>query len=578
MIIYYHPKGWCYSYIHFIDNRYIDTKAFIFSMKERLLIFFNLLAIGLFAQEAHFFTPEKPKLVVGIVVQQMRYDYLQRYWEKLGDEGFKRLINEGALCKNANYNYALTQSTAGHATVVTGANPSVHGIISNTWYNRLKNEKVGAVNDDEYKTVGGNYDAGNYSPKNLMTSTFSDELRLSSYFRSKVISISLDAPSSVLMSGHISNAAYWYDDHTGNWITSSYYMDSLPNWITEFNQKAFPDVYMDREWNTTYPIASYMESLHDGSTYEMGIYKQKTFPYMLKFLRKKSKQSGDYSLLKYTPYGNMYTKDMAISALVNEELGKDDATDVLMISFAATEYIGNVFGPTSIEMEDAIIKLDKDIAHLLKFLDEEIGKKNLMVFLTSDNGMAYNPQYLIDLNMPAGNFLPNKTIYLLGSYLRAIYGSGEWVETYMDKQIYLNRTLIEDSKIPLEEIQTKSTQFLLQFNTIANAISSNTLETTYFSSGIFNKVQNSFNQERSGDIIINLRPGWVEKSSDKVSEHNSPYTYDTHVPLIFYGWRITHQSIEDFVDITDIAPTISMLLDIPFPNGFTGEPIMTLVR
>ncbi|MBN1186894.1 MAG: alkaline phosphatase family protein [Bacteroidales bacterium] len=543
-----------------------------------LFVYWWITVMSICAQETHFFTPEKPKLIVGVVVQQMRYDYIQRYWEKLGEDGFKRLINEGALCKNANYNYAFTQSASGHATIVTGTNPAVHGIISDTWYSRLKKTNMGAVSDNDYKTIGGNYNAGNVSPKNLMTSTFTDELRLASYFSSKIISISLDGPSAVLLSGHISNAAYWYDDHTGNWISSSYYMDSLPAWVNAFNQRTFADVYLEREWNTTYPISKYLESLYDGNEYEIGIKNQKVFPYDLESLAKKGRKQGEYSILKYTPFGNMYTKDMAISAIMNEELGKDEATDVLMVSFAATEYIGNVFGPTSIEMEDAIIRLDQDIAHLLKFLDEQIGKKNLLVFLTSDNGMAYNPQYLIDLNMPAGSFLPNKTIYLLQSYLRALYGTGEWVETYMNKQIYLNRTLIEDSKIPLEEIQMKSAQFLLQFNTIANAVTSQTLETTNFSSGVFQKMQNSFNQERSGDILINLRPGWVEKSPDKVSEHNSPYTYDTHVPLIFYGWKITHKSIEDFVDVADIAPTVSMLLDIPFPNGFTGKPIMMLTK
>ncbi|MDP4209520.1 MAG: alkaline phosphatase family protein [Bacteroidota bacterium] len=519
---------------------------------------------------------DKPKLIVGIVVEQMRHDYIYKFWDKLSEGGFKRLLNEGTYCKNANFNYQFTQTAVGHATIATGTSPSYHGIVAEEWYTSLNDKVVNCVADENYKTVGGSYTAGRVSPKQLLTSTIGDEIRLANYNKSKVLSISLQSESAILSGGITANAAYWYDEENGKWVTSSYYMPELPGWIKDFNDKKLADVYLTRSWETKYPIQSYAGyCLPDDNKFETGIEGRKTFPYNLAEMNKNESKK-KYNLLKSTPFGNTFTKDFAIASIVNEQLGKDDNTDLLMISFSSTESIGKNFGPESVEVMDAFLQLDKDIEHLLSFLDQEIGKQNLLVFLTSDHGVAQSPEYLADKGIPVGFFNQNGAISLLTSYLNAVYGKGNWIRNYYAQQLFLNRNLIEDSKLNLADFQQKAAQFLLQFSGVANTVTSTTLLNSYFPDGIFSKMQKNYNQKRSGDILINLLPGWVEKNGGTTG-HNSPYSYDTHVPLIWYGWRVKRATILDPVDMTDIAPTISYYLNIANPNASVGKPIIGLL-
>jgi len=334
-------------------------------------------------------------------------------------------------------------------------------------------------------------------------------------------------------------------------------------------------LYLSREWNTLLPIAQYSESISDTNEYEVGFGKNKnTFPYDLESYQKK-KSSNNFKLLKSTPYGNTFTKDFAVATILNEDLGKDENTDFLVVSFSSTDYIGDKFGPLSVEVEDAFLRLDKEIAHLITFIDEQIGKENVLVFLTSDHGGAHIPKYLKDINIPAGYFKYHYSIALLKSYLNAIYGEGDWVMSYVDQQIYLNRNLIEDSNLSLEEFQTKVANFMLQYSGVANAITSSTLQTNNFTGGFFEKMQNSFNQKRSGDVIINLEPGWIQDKLD-ATDQNSGYNYDTHVPLIWYGWKIKRSSVLRRISIANIAPTISNFLNISNPNGCNSDPIKEL--
>jgi hypothetical protein len=528
-----------------------------------------------FAQKSSRIPPEKPKLVIGIIVEQMRYDYLFKYMDKFGEGGFKRLLNEGATCKNANYNYLFTQTSVGHATIATGTNPSSHGIVAEEWYVPIKDNVVNCIEDENVSTVGGSYDAGKFSPRQLLTTTFGDEMRLASFMKSKVIGISMQAKAAMLATGQLCNAAYWLDDTKGIWVSSSFYKQAFPPWVTEFNDKKFADIYMAQTWETKFPMVDYLDRcLPDDET---GIEGRKVFPYILSQIPITNKDSKKYSLLRYTPLGNSYTKDFAVSTIVNEELGKDDNTDLLMVTFSATEYIGKNFGPQSMELMDAFIRLDADLEHFFDFLDQELGKQNILVFLTSDHGVAHNPEFLADNGISVGYFSQTAAISLLKSYLNAIYGKGEWVKYYYAQQLYLNRDLIEDSKIKLADIQEKTAQFLLQFSGVANTITASTLQTIYFPSGVFSKMQNSYNQKRSGDVFINLEPGWIEKNGTAV-EHNSAYSYDTHVPLIWYGWKIKRSPIFEAVDMIDIAPTVSYFLNIPYPNANTGRPIPGLVN
>ncbi|MFW6369651.1 MAG: alkaline phosphatase family protein [Bacteroidota bacterium] len=541
------------------------------------LIALIILLPSLHAQTRNRIPAEKPKLIIGIVVDQMRYDYIQKYWNDFEDNGFKRLINEGTICRDTRVNYLFTQPGVGHATVATGTYPSYHGIVGLKWYNDLTNEIVHCTKDTDYSTIGGSFESGQHSPHRLMTTSFADELRLASNKRSKTIGISLEAEEAVLSAGHTANGAYWFDQVTGNWVSSSFYMDSLPVWVDDFNLKRFPDTYLERTWNPLLPLEAYDESNKANDKFENGIANNTNFPYDLEKLSKNNGRQTRYELIHKTPFGNTYTKDFAIASIVNEELGTDEFTDYLTLNFSVTEHIGKSFGPTSIELQDIYIRLDKDLAHFLDFVNDNIGKENVLIYLTSANGVSYSPDFLKDARIPGGHFNHYSALTLLRSYLNAVYGQGEWVKFYFQNQVYLNRKLIEDSDLSLEQFQTRVAQFLIQFEGVANAVSSTTLHTRNYTKGILEKIQNGFNQKNSGDVIINLKPGWIEKS-DHVTGNNSAYAYDSHVPLIWYGWKIKRQRINRQLEITDIAPTLSSFLDIAYPGATIGRPILELME
>jgi predicted AlkP superfamily pyrophosphatase or phosphodiesterase len=536
-----------------------------------------LVSIHSFSQESARIPADKPKLIIGIEIGQFRYDYIPRFWNKFCDDGFKKLINKGSYCENTSYNFLYSDLGVGSATIATGTNPSQHGIIASSWYNNLKDEIVDYIFDANVKTTGGGYEDGQYSPKNLLSTTFADEIKLANNFKSKAISVSLDPAPAVFSAGHTADCAFWFDYKTGDWITSSFYTDSLPSWVLEFNNKKFADTYMGNEWTTLLPMSEYTASLLDNNDYETGLYGQKVFPYVLKDLARKNDRSGKYDILKYTPFGNNLTKDFAISAIVNEKLGKGPHTDVLIISFTANERIGNLYGPLSVETEDMVLRLDKDIAHLIEFLEKNIGKENFLVFLTAEHGVLHIPKYLTDNKIPGGYFNSSGAISLLSSYMNNIYGKGDWIKQYHGQQIYLNRTLIEDSKRNLADVQNNVANLMLQFSGIANTMTATTLQSTSFTTGSYAIMQNGFNQKRSGDVLLNLVNGWAEKP-DLNKDQDAAYGYDRRIPLIWYGWKIGHKSILRPVDLIDIAPTICTLLEIAYPNSNTGKPILEIIQ
>lgn len=530
-----------------------------------------------FSQQRMAIPSEKPRLIVEIIVSQMRYDYIHRYWDKFGEDGFKLLVNEGAFCKNARYNYLLTQSYPGIATIATGSNPMVHGIISNKWYGKSSGVEVDAVADEKMNTVGGSFFSGKFSPRNIITSTFGDELNLYDPL-SKVIGVSLDAGSAILSTGHNPTGSYWFDTEKGNWVTSSFFMSELPAWADTFNTKKFAKLYAEREWSASKPINTYDEA--DTNKIKAPEVKKKLIDKlksMLDGVIQKKSPTLNYLPMLESPYGNLLAKDFAIASIVGENLGADEHTDLLTLTFSVNRNIGLKYGPQSLEIEDTFIKLDKELAHFLKFLNETVGRENVLVVLTSDQGIASTPAYLEKSKIPGGYFDPNKAMALLGSYLKAIYGQGNWVTAYSEKQIYLNHRIIEDSNLKLADVQQKIADFMLEFSGVANAITSTTLQNSNFTTGIFEKFQNSYNQRRSGDIILNLEPGWVE-SNGSVTSGNSAYSYDVHVPLIWYGWKVKRRSILSPVNMTDISPTLSTLLGITWPNGATGNPIRELIE
>ncbi|HSA04299.1 MAG TPA: alkaline phosphatase family protein [Tenuifilaceae bacterium] len=548
-------------------------------MKNAIVLYslIVLISTSVNAQQNRAIPSEKPKLIVEIVVSQMRFDYITRYWDKFSDGGFKLLVNEGANCKNARYNYLLTQPYPGIATISTGTNPSMHGIISDKWYSRTNGQEVLAVSDEKVSTVGGSFFSGKVSAKNLVTSTLGDELILNNP-KSKVIGISLDAGSAILLTGHNASGVYWFDQEKGTFVTSSYFTENIPVWLDTFNNKGFSKLYVDREWRALNPINTYEEA--DTAKVKSLETKKRLSDKLKSFVEGiigKPQPTTNYSRLTESPFGNLLTKDMAIATVVGEDLGRDEHTDLLCLTFSANRNIGQKYGPHSIEMEDTYLKLDKEISHFLDFLSINIGKENVLVILTSDQGIASSPDYLEKSKIPGGYFDPKKAMILLGSYLNASYGQGAWITAYHEKQIFLNRRLIEDSNIKLEDFQQKVADFMLEFSGVANSTTAHTLQTANFANGIMVKFQNSFNQRRSGDVIINLEPGWVERNGS-VSSGNSAYDYDTHVPLIWYGWKMKRKSILSPVNMNDVAPTLSTLLGTTWPNGSMGTPIKEIVE
>ena len=519
---------------------------------------------------------EKPKLVVGITVSGMRYDYLSTYWEKFGDDGFRRLASTGTWCRNARYDYLITESAVGYATIATGARPDAHGIVADYWYERLSDQVEYCVHDPDYDAAEGNNENGRYSPEAMMSRTLSDELRIVNQFQSKVIGVSLDPRASVLLSGHTANAAFWLNPEHGTWNSSTYYLDSLPGWVDTFNLKNYKEIYLEKTWEPLLPVSDYEESLPDNNPYEEGLNGQITFPYELDRLANTADRT-DYSLLMSTPYGNTYTKDFAIQAMVNEELGKRGVTDWMNVGFNVTRYLSERYSTWSMEMQDTYLRLDRDIAHLLEFLDDHVGLENVLVYLTADNALADDPRFLEEHRIPSGYFNYHSNISLLKSYLNAVYGQGDWVRFYYAQQIYLNHQLIEDSRLSLEEVQDRVARFMIRFTGVSNALPAYILQRNNFTEGIFKRIQNSYNQKRSGDVILYLTPGWVEKGSD-LRESYADFKYDAHVPLIFYGWKINRATLPRRVSPLDIVPTIAYLLQLSIPENATGSVIPEVVQ
>lgn len=550
----------------------------LFSKRGISLVILFLNFHVLFSQTAYI-PPDKPLLVVGIVVEQLRYDQMEKYRDRFAENGIRRILNEGTYFKNASYDYMLTQSAPGYATISTGTDPAIHGITSDSWYVPLKNELIYCTQDTEVDPVGGSYESGLHSPANLLSSTFADELFMASKGKSKIFSIGIKESSAILSAGHSANGVYWYDNTTGTWMTSNWYMDSMQVWIKDFNALMLPESYLSNPWNLLKDTASYKDCMPDTSSYEKGFDGRTFFPYDLKKLSTRGllNKKKDFSVLRETPFGDTFTTDFAIRLIREEKLGKDDQTDFLSVCYASTDNIGHRFGPSSVETADAIFRLDREIARLLTFLNDSIGKRNVLIYFTSAHGVSEIPAILQNSRIPSGYFRQTQAIQLLKSYLNALYGQGDWVKGYSERQIFLNRTLIEDAKIPLEEVQKKVSRFMVQFTGIASAYPFSAFEANDFGNGHLKRIVNSFTPQRSGDVIITLNPGWIERS-DYVTDHNSPYEYDSHVPLLWYGWTVNRATVTRKVNMSDIAVTLSSLCRVPFPNASNGEPLLELMR
>ncbi|MGK7371440.1 MAG: alkaline phosphatase PafA [Candidatus Halalkalibacterium sp. M3_1C_030] len=543
---------------------------FIARLLSLVLILFILQGKSYAQESVKSFEPqEQPKLIVGIVVDQMKYDYLTRYWEHFTDDGFKRMVNEGYNFANHHFNYFPTYTGPGHAAIYTGATPSVNGIVGNSWFDRKLNRNVYVVEDSTVTTVGGMGEVGQMSPQNMLSSTFTDELKKVSE-ESKIIGISLKDRGAILPAGHSGDLALWYDDSQGYFVSSTWYADGLPQWVNAFNEKGDARTYSDQTWERLLQPEQYTNSGPDDSPYEGAFsWEEKpVFPHEL------GKSEGDsYWTVKSSPFGNTLLKDLAKSAIENEQMGQDNVTDILAISFSSTDYIGHQFGPHSVEIEDTYIRLDRDLADLFATLDGKVGKGNYMVFLTSDHGVVDVPAQLEETGQPGGYFDVRSTTQALVNYLNDKYGSENWIQGLANQQIYLDRELIQQKNMNLKDMQEDIADYLLQFEGVLSTNTASNFKEEVYEDGLQGMYQRGFQYQRSGDVYLELKPGWLISSSRTGTSHGSPYTYDTHVPMLFYGWGITKGVTYNKTLVTQLAPTISGLLQIPLPSGTEGKTL-----
>ena len=545
-------------------------------MKSAIFYFFT--TILLFSNCKFSETPvKKPKLVIGIVIDQMRYDYLTRFADRYSKDGFNRILKNGFSLENAHYNFIPTYTAVGHASIYAGTSPNNHGIISNNWYDKVLKKSIYCVDDADYKTIGNNGIVGQKSPHRLYTTTVADQLQLAQNMQGKTIGIAIKDRSAILPVGHTANAAYWYDAGNKNqWITSSFYMEELPDWVKAFNSNNKADAYLNETWETLYDIKTYSQSRADNNIYENNLNGQEK-PVFPKNLEKLREQNDNFSLIKTIPAGNTYTVDFAKAVIKGEQLGKSEFTDFLAVSFSSTDYVGHRYGVASVETEDTYLRLDKDLAHFFNFLDTEVGKENYTLFLTADHAAVHVPSYLQSLKIPAHYISTTKLKKFLSDITQKYFNSKELIENVSNYQIFLNQEKIEALGFNKNTVAQRLADEVLSFDKIYKAVTAKTLQTTNFTEGIMHSLQQGYNPKFSGDVLMIPYPATLNYSR-KGTSHGSGYSYDTHVPVIFYGNGIKKGASKKTYKIIDIAPTISNLLKIEAPNGTSGKIIEEVLK
>lgn len=526
-------------------------------------------------------TLPRPKLVVGIVVDQMRWDYLYRYYDRYQSNGFKRLLNEGFSCDNTQVDYIPTFTGPGHSCIYTGSVPAIHGIAGNDFIIQATGKSMYCTQDTSVKTVGSTSTAGQMSPRNLLTTTVTDELKLATNFRSKVIGIALKDRGGILPAGHTANAAYWFDDKTGNWITSTYYMNDLPQWIKDVNDQKLAETYLKLDWNPLYPLDTYLQSSPDNSDRYEGKFKGTDAPTLP--VKTSALYKGNLGLIRSTPYGNTLTLDMAVAAINGEQLGQHDVTDFLAVSFSSPDYIGHQFGINAVEIEDTYLKLDRDMATLLTFLDAKVGKGNYTVFLTADHGAAHNTTFLNDHDIPAGVWDDGAAKDSLNKYLTRKYKVENLVISLANYQVNFNYKDMKYAQLDEEALKKDCIQYLEKQPGIAFAIDMKKAASANIPEELRTRIVNGYSPQHSGVIQIILFPGWFTghgsgDSGPTGTTHGTWNPYDTHIPLVFMGWGVKQGHTTRETHMTDIAATVAALLHIQAPNGSIGKPISEVLK
>lgn len=521
----------------------------------------------------------RPRLVLLIVVDQFRYDYLDRFGDLFSAGGIKRLLREGALWTNANYDHVPTETAPGHATLMTGTWPANTGIVGNSWFDRDEGKLVTSVSDEKVKLLGGGENEAASSPHRLLASTLGDELRLATQDRAKVIGISLKDRSAILPAGRHASAAYWFSTQTGNMVSSSYYLTQLPAWVVRFNQSRFADKYFGARWDRLLPEAEYEKRTGaDAPPWEnIGRVKDtNSFPHIITGGVQRPGQEF-YEAFEYSPFANELLESFAEQAIINEGLGTDDDTDLLSVSFSSNDYVGHRFGPYSHEEMDMVLRVDRQIEKLLNFVEAHVGLRRTIVVFTADHGVAPIPEHAATLNLPGGRVKRDDILNAIRAAIRARYGrEKEYVQHFTNGNVYFDLAALRRDGIARAEIERLAAEAVMTVPGVARCFTRTQLETHGVSSSdpIARRVYNGFNPRRNGELVIIYEPFKFLSEFPAGTTHGTPYSYDTHVPLIIMGTGVRPGLYNQAATPADIAPTLATLLRVQPPSSATGRVLI----
>jgi len=520
-----------------------------------------------YAQES-----KKTKVVIGIVVDAMRPDYLERFKDRFSEKGIKLLMNDGYNCMNVSTNYLRTVDATGHASLYTGTVPSIHGIIGNDWFDTELSKWVNCVGDPTQKAVGVEDTYGTASPWRLKANTIGDQLKLASISRAKVFSIGSKDRCAILPAGQMADAAYYEDRKTGKWITTTFFLSELPTWLKDVNNTKVNPI---KSWTTLFPIETYKNSTSDDVLWESKRFsgEKSVFP--------KTPTSKDTDWLLYTPFSISKTFDFAKTLIKNEALGNDEYCDLLNVGISAIDLIGHEYGPYSIEMEDAILRLDRDIESFIKFLDDQIGEGNYLVFFTSVHGIGEAPIMLKMNGLPSGSVTYARLRVQLTEFefkLKDKFGDYNWMDRIENDVIYLNQESLLSSKIDRRLLVRELKRYIESQEIAYKVVDLNTLSDEALPEKFKRAIANSFYPKTQPDLVILSPPNWVSSGSNIGSSHGSIYNYDSRIPLIWYGAGIPHSYDFSPIEITDIAPTLCLMLGLAEPNASIGNLIEKLLN
>ncbi len=524
---------------------------------------------------------DPPRLVVGIVVDQMRTDFIYRYWANFSEGGFKRLLREGSFQRDAHYNYGLTHTGPGHASIYTGTTPRDHGIMMNDMFVRSTGTMINCVQDNNVRGVEADGPRAHRSPLNLLSGTLADELERRTDGRSKTIGVSFKDRGAILPMGRTGDGAYWFfEDEAGSFATSTWYRNELPPWLRAFNARKLVAEQLGKTWDLLLPRERYHEVLPDENPYETPLpgATKATLPLDIAAAYTASNKSP--WLIKAVPGALHITTELALAALEGEQMGLDAITDLLAVSYSATDELGHEMGPRALEIEDMYLRLDRELERLLKELDTRVGSGRYTVFLTADHAAVDVPEYLKDLKASAGYVEMADLTASVESALTSRYGPGKYVRRRVKEYLYFNDSLLVARQLDRAEVQRVAAETIRAFPGVAEVFTGTDLTRSAQPFERAAMIQRGFMPERGGDVCFILRPSHLPAWSNMArqgTEHGSVWNYDTHVPVIFFGRGVRQGEVLRRTTITDVAPTVCAIIGMTLPDACSGHVVPEVI-